>query len=58
MISKHILLITLLNESKFILLHTVKWFLGLLCITNNLISCCITFQVFLYKVIYVISVNI
>ena len=35
MICKNILLITFLNEPKLILLHTVKWFLVLLCITNN-----------------------
>ena len=34
MICKHILLIIFLNEPKFILLHTVKWFQVLLCITN------------------------
>ena len=35
MIYKQILLITFLNEPKLILLHTVKWFQVLLCITNN-----------------------
>ena len=35
MICKDILLIGFLNEHKLILLHTVKWFQVLLCITNN-----------------------
>ena len=35
MICKHILLITFLNKPKLILLHTVKWFQVLLCITNS-----------------------
>ena len=35
MICKYILLITFLNEPKLILLHAVKWFQVLLCITNN-----------------------
>ena len=34
MIFKQISLITFLNESKPFLLHTVKWFQVLLCITN------------------------
>ena len=38
MICKHILLITFLNKPKLILLHTVKWFQVLLCITNNSIK--------------------
>ena len=38
MICKHILLITFLNEPMLILLHTVKWFQVLLCITNNAIK--------------------
>ena len=38
MIFKHILLITFLNEPKLILLHTVKGFQVLLCITNNSIK--------------------
>ena len=37
-ICKHILKVTFLNEPKLILLHTVKWFQVLLCITNNLIK--------------------
>ena len=32
---KHIFLITFWNEPKLLLLHTVKWFQLLLCITNN-----------------------
>ena len=39
MISKHILLITFLNEPELILLHTVKWFQVLLFNTNNYIKC-------------------
>ena len=35
MICKHILLLTFLINSKLILLHTVKWFQELLCISNN-----------------------
>ena len=35
MICNQILLLTFLNEPKFILVHTVKWFQVLLCITNN-----------------------
>ena len=35
MICKHFLLIAFLREPKLILLHTVKWFQILLCITNN-----------------------
>ena len=38
MICKHILLITFLNEPMLILLHIVKWFQVLLCITNNSIK--------------------
>ena len=38
MICKHILLITFLNDPKFILLCRVKWFQVLLCITNNSIK--------------------
>ena len=38
MIRKHILLVTFLNESKLILLLTVKWFQVFLCITNNSIK--------------------
>ena len=38
MISKHILLIMFLNESKLILLYSVKWSQVLLCITNNSIK--------------------
>ena len=38
MICKHILLTTFLNEPKLILLHTVKWFQVLLCITKNSIK--------------------
>ena len=38
MVCKHILLIMFLNEAKLILLHTVKWFQVLLCITNNSIK--------------------
>ena len=37
MIFKHILL-TFLNKRKLILLHIVKWFQVLLCITNNSIK--------------------
>ena len=37
-ICKAILLITFLNESKLILLHAVKWFQVLLCVTNNSIK--------------------
>ena len=37
-IYKHILLTTFLNESKLILLCTVKWFQVLQCITNNSIK--------------------
>ena len=46
MICKHILLIMFLNEPKLILLHTVKWFQVLLCITNNSIK----HQSFIYTV--------
>ena len=35
MICKHILLITFLNDPQLIVLHIVKWFQVLLCITNN-----------------------
>ena len=45
MICKHVLLITFLTEHKLILLHTVKWFQALLCITNNSIK----YQSFVYK---------
>ena len=38
MICKHMSWITFLNEHKLILLHTVKWFQVLLCITNNSIE--------------------
>ena len=38
MICKHILLIMFSNEPKLILLHTVKWFQVLLCITKNSIK--------------------
>ena len=38
MICKLILLITFLNEPKLILLHTVKWFQVLQCITKNSIK--------------------
>ena len=34
----NLLLITFLNEPKFIILLTIKWFQVLLCITNNLIK--------------------
>ena len=43
---KHILLITFLNKSELIFLHTVKWFQVLLYICNNLASViffCISF---------------
>ena len=38
MICKRILLIIFLNETKLILLHTIKWFQVLLCIDNNSIK--------------------
>ena len=38
MIYKHILMVTFLSEHNLILLHTVKWFQVLLCITNNTIK--------------------
>ena len=37
-ISKHILLITFLNEPEQISLHTVKWFHLILTYTNNCIT--------------------
>ena len=40
-----VLLIILLNESKLILLHSVKWFKILLCITGNSIK----YQSFVYR---------
>ena len=42
---KHILLITFVNEPKLILLHTVKWFQVLLCMSNNSIK----HQSFVYR---------
>ena len=41
MIYKHILLIMLLNEAKFILLHTFKWFQELLSITTRHLNTCL-----------------
>ena len=38
MICKHILLIVFLNKSKLTVLHTVKGFQAMLCITNNSIK--------------------
>ena len=38
MISKHILMMTFLNELKLVLLHTAKWFQVFLCIPNNSIK--------------------
>ena len=38
MISKPILLIMFLNDLKFILFHSVKWFQVFLCIINNSIK--------------------
>ena len=44
MICKQILLITFVNEPQLLLLHTVKWFQVLLCVTNYSIK----HQSFLY----------
>ena len=38
MICKQILLKTFLSKPKLILLHAVKWFQVLLCVTNNSIN--------------------
>ena len=46
MICKYILLITFLDEAKLIVLHSVKWFQVLLCITNNSIK----HRLFIYTV--------
>ena len=45
MICEHILLQAFFNKPKLILLHTVKWFQVLLCITQNLTK----HQPFVYK---------
>ena len=45
MICKNILLMTFLNETKLILLHTIKWFQALLYITSNSFK----HQSFVYK---------
>ena len=47
MICKSVLLIKFLNEPMLILLHTVKWFQVLLCITSN----SITHQSFVYTLL-------